>query len=120
RNVVISEIECMMYACRKKDKNTIYIRGFKQSLGFSTFPALATNKEFEKVKIIYPNIVKRNNVFETGFNNINPILHVPILISNLSNIDNKKDILMYHEALTTSISNIAESMDKERMSLNTV
>src|SRR5699024_9389923 len=31
KNVVISEIECMMYACRKKDENTIYIRGFKHN-----------------------------------------------------------------------------------------
>ena len=119
KNIFISELECMMYACRKKDENTIYVRGFKESLGFATFPASATNNEFNKVKEIYPNIVKRNNILETGFSNINPILHVPILISNLSNIDNKKDILMYHDALTKSISNIAESMDKERMSLNT-
>lgn len=118
KNIVISEMECMMYACRKKDNNTIYIRGFKHNLGFSTFPSIAIDRELERVKEIYPNIVKRQNVIETGFSNINPILHVPILISNLSNIDNKNNILMYYEALTNSIGKIVESLDKERMSLN--
>lgn len=118
KEVVISEMECMMYACRKQNNSTIYIRGLKHNLGFSTFPAVATEKELSKVKNIYPNITIRNNVFETGFSNINPILHVPILISNISNIENNKDLLMYHEGLTKSTGNISELMDQERMKLN--
>src|SRR5699024_1192696 len=120
RNITVSEMECMMYACRKKDENTIYIRGFKHNLGFSTFPSVERDKEFEVVKEIYPNIIKRSNVLETGFSNINPILHVPILISNLSIIDRKEDVLMYHEALTESIGNIVDSLDRERMLLNQI
>lgn len=120
KDVIISEMECMMYACRKKNGNTIYVRGFKHNLGFSTFPSMEMNKEFDRVKKIYPNIVKRQNVIETGFSNINPILHVPILLYNLSNIDNRRDILMYHEALSKSIGKIAKSIDNERMSLNNI
>ncbi len=118
KDIIVSELECMMYACRKKDHNTVYIRGYKKNLGFSTFPSVFLNDEFEKIQKIYPDMIKRKNIIETGMSNINPILHVPILLSNLSLIDKKQNILMYHEALTSSIGNIAKSLDRDRCSLN--
>src|SRR5699024_9915366 len=118
-NIVISEMECMMYACRKQNDSTIYIRGFKYNLGFSSFPSVSTDVEIEKVRKIYPNLIKRNNILETGFSNINPILHVPILVSNISNVENGKETLMYYEGLTKSIGELSELMDQERMELNT-
>ncbi|MFD1037264.1 NAD/NADP octopine/nopaline dehydrogenase family protein [Virgibacillus byunsanensis] len=118
KDVIISEFECMMYACRKIKSDTVYIRGYKYNLGFSTFPSSQTDKVFNKVKNIYPEIIKRNNVLETGMSNCNPILHVPILLFNLSLIDNKINTLMYHEAFTNSIGNIITRLDEERCSLN--
>lgn len=118
KDIVVSEMECMMYACRKKDSDTVYVRGYKQNLGFSTFPSIRLKNEYKRVKKIYPGIIQRNNIIETGMSNINAVLHVPIIISNLSLIDRKKDILMYHEALTNSVGIISSAMDQERCSLN--
>lgn len=118
KDIIISEMECMMYACRKKNDTTVYIRGYKKNLGFSTFPSVCTDAEFQKIQKIYPYIIKRNSIIETGMSNINPVLHVPILLSNLSLIDNKENILMYHEALTHSVENIVNGLDEDRCSLN--
>jgi len=118
--VIISETESMMYACRKKDPKTIWIRGYKHNLGVAVFPAKLTENVFRKLKEIYPTFIKRKNVLETSLSNANPILHVPIMLFNLSNIDNKKEIPFYHEALTESIGKIVEKLDWERLSLNKI
>lgn len=118
KDVVVSEMECMMYACRKMNQDTVYIRGYKHHLGFATFPASETEIVFQKVKEIYPFLIKRRNVIETGMSNCNPILHVPILLFNLSLIDHKIDTLMYHEALTLSIGKIIAQLDQERCAIN--
>jgi len=118
--VIICETESMMYACRKKDPKTIWIRGYKHNLGVAVFPTKLTENVYQKLKEIYPTFIKRKNVLETSLSNVNPILHVPIMLFNLSNIDNKKEMLFYHEALTESIGKIVEKLDEERLSLNKI
>lgn len=119
-NIIVSEFESMMYACRKINAHTVYVRGYKHHLGFATFPSIQTSTAFYKVREIYPHIELRNNVLETGLSNSNPISHVPIMLFNLSLIDNKAEPLMYHEAFTKSIEVIIEKLDQERTALNNI
>jgi len=116
----IAEAESMMYACRKKDDYSVWIRGFKHKLGIALFPEKDSDNAFSTLKEIYPNFCKRNNVIETSFSNVNPILHIPIMLFNLSNIDNEIDCLFYHKALTNSICKVVEALDKERMAINRI
>lgn len=118
KDIKIAEAESMMYACRKKDEISVWIRGYKHNLGIAVFPAKDTELVYSKLKKIYPTFIYRNNVLETSLSNANPILHIPIMLFNLSNIENKKDMLFYHECLTESIGKIVDKIDEERMALN--
>ncbi|PID58366.1 hypothetical protein CSB45_04680, partial [candidate division KSB3 bacterium] len=116
----IGETECMMYACRKKDPTTIWIRGYKHHLGFAAFPAKDTDAMLTTIQPIYPTYVPRKHVLETGLSNPNPFVHVPLMLFNLSNIENAVDILMYHTAFTESVGSIVAALEAERLSLNAV
>lgn len=120
KKIKIAETESLMYACRKKDPTTIWVRGYKHKLGFAVFPSMDNDSVFSKIKNIYPTFVKRNNVLETSLSNANAILHIPIMLFNLSNIENKVDILFYHEAFTESIGKLVKKLDEERLSLNKI
>jgi len=84
----IVEFECMMYACRKKAANHIWIRGYKHNLGAAVFPARKKNI-LSEIKKLYPFIEEKNNVLETGLSNLNSIIHVPIMLFNMGCIDRK-------------------------------
>jgi len=118
KNVIIAETDCMIYATRKKDATTTWIRGYKQGMGLSAFPSINTDIALEKIRKIYPTITKRNNVLETGMSNPNTIAHVPIMLFNLGMIDNKMDVLMYHTAFSKSIGKIVAKLDEDRLSVN--
>lgn len=118
KNVIISETDCMLYATRKKDPTTVWLRGYKRSMGLAAFPSKNTDLVIEKIKNIYPTVIKRNNVLETGLSNSNTIEHIPIMLFNLGIVENKMDVLMYHEAFTEAIGKIVSKLDEERMSVN--
>jgi len=116
----IGETECMMYACRKKDPTTIWVRGYKHHLGFAAFPATDTETMLHTVQSIYPTFIPRQHVLETGLSNPNPFVHAPLMLFNLSNIENNLDILMYHTAFTEAIGNIVTKLEEERLALNAI
>lgn len=118
KNVIIGEMECLMYATRKENSTTSWIRGYKHNMGLAVFPSIKTDFVYDKMKQLYPYIVKRNNVLETGLSNLNTIAHIPIMLFNIGIIENKMDVLFYWQAFTNSIGKIVEKLDEERMSIN--
>lgn len=116
--IYLAEAECMVYATRKDDPTTIFIRGYKRNLGIAAFPAKNNQLVFDKLKEFYPDLLLRSNVLETGLSNPNATNHAPILLLNLSMIDHERDVLIYHEALSSSVGKVLDRLDQERMALN--
>ncbi len=117
-DVKLAEADCMVYAVRKEktDKGPgVWIRGYKQNLGVAAFPSRDTDAVFRVLANIYPDLVKRNNILETGLSNVNPFVHIPIGLFNFGDIERKTELQLYYEALTPSIANVIEKMDAERM-----
>ena len=118
KDVHIVEFECMMYACRKKDSTSVWARGYKHGLGCAFFPSCDSDEVFNRLKEVYPILVKRNNVIETWLSNINTIVHTSLMMLNANSIDNKRDMLFYRECLTDSVENLMEKLEKERLGIN--
>jgi opine dehydrogenase len=118
--VYVAEAETMMYACRKKDSTTIWVRGNKQCLPVAAFPAADTDHVLSRAAKIYPRFIKAANVLVTGLSNLNTILHLPVMLANISNADNKADVLIYHAGMTPGVGNIIDKMEEERIALKQV
>ncbi len=117
-DVKLAEADCMIYAVRKEKTEKgpgVWIRGYKRNLGVGAFPARDTDAVFAVLADIYPSLIKRNNILETGLCNVNPFVHVPIGLLNFGDIERKTEMQLYYEALTPSIGNVIEKMDAERM-----
>lgn len=120
KHVWIAEFECMMYACRKKDAGSVWIRGYKHDLGCAVFPSENSNEIFERLQYIYPILTKYNNVIETGISNPNTTMHVSLMMFNLADIDNEYDRLFYRECFTPFVQNFLDELDAERLALNKI
>ena len=114
-NVAFAEFDCMMYACRKKDATSIWLRGYKHNLGCGVFPADRSDAVLTKIKELYPTYRKRENVLASGLSNPNGVTHVPLMLFNISNVEAGRDMLFYRECLTPSIAHFIEKLDEERM-----
>lgn len=115
KNIRFAELDCMMYACRKQNSTSVWLRGYKHNLGVGVFPAKDTEETLKELKEIYPIFRERENVLAAGLSNPNFVLHVPIMLSNVANIDAKRDLLFYRECVTETVAMIMEKIDDERM-----
>lgn len=117
-DVIFAEAECMIYACRKKDPATIWIRGYKKGLRIAALPSKYNNKVMELIQQAYPEVLPGENIIETGLSNPNPIIHTPIMSLNAGLIDRTKgDFLFYNEGMTPGIARVIEAIDYERLSV---
>lgn len=116
--VIVGETNTLAYACRKNDATSVWLRGYKKEVLFAAFPGKYTDFVLEKTRHVYPSFTKASSIWATGLSAPNCLMHIPIMLGNAANIDNQKDVLFYHEALTESIGKIMDAMDEERMALN--
>lgn len=118
KNIIFAEAECMIYACRKKDPTTIWIRGYKKGLRISAFPSKHNNRVIELAKQMYPEVRPAQNILETGSSNPNSIIHVPIMVLNAGLVDRSNvDFLFYKEGLTPIVGKVIEAIDSERIAI---
>jgi opine dehydrogenase len=120
KKVTIAEAECMMYACRRKSPTTVWLRGFKRYLGLAAFPATETDRVLAKMKELYEYTIKNPDVLATGLSNLNFLVHLPVVLGNISNIENGTEAMFYYSGMTPAIGRIIDAMEAERMSLRKV
>lgn len=118
KNLKVAEFSCMMYATRKKDAKSVYIRGYKHNLGFSVFPSEGQEEIFKRMQAIYPILIPYGNIIETGLSNLNTFIHTPIMMGNIAGIQSQADLLFYRECLTEGIGYLADALDRERLQFN--
>ena len=114
----IAEFECMMYACRKKDETSVWIRGYKRNLGCGIFPRTNSKPILERLQALYPNLIDRGNVLEVAMCNPNMVAHVPTMLFSASNIDQKEDRLFYVQCMSESVGRVMDQLNEERMQIN--
>ncbi|MGM9572844.1 MAG: NAD/NADP octopine/nopaline dehydrogenase family protein [Hominicoprocola sp.] len=118
KDVVFAEAECMIYACRKTDPSTIFIRRYKKALRYAALPATQTPRVMEIIHQIYPEAEAAANVLETGLSNPNPTQHPPIMILNAGLIERTGgDFLFYNEGVTHGVVNVIDAVDRERIAV---
>jgi opine dehydrogenase len=118
KDVVFAEAECMIYACRKKDPVTIWIRGYKKGLRIAALPAHHNNRVMSLIQQVYPDVLPGHNIIETGLSNSNSIVHTPIMVLNAGLLERTKgDFLFYREGFTPKVGDVIDAMDRERLAI---
>jgi opine dehydrogenase len=88
------------------------------NLRCAAFPAKHTADVVKEMQEIFPNIVAAANVLETGFSNINAIMHPAGMLGNAGWIEKTGgDFLWYYEGVTPAIGKWIDAVDGERLEI---
>lgn len=115
--VRLAETSCMIYACRKAGAAQVLIRGYKKGLCLAALPSSQTDDVMDVITRAYPDMVRADNVLETGLGNVNPYFHPPIALCNAARIESGEKFRFYYEGSTRGVCRIADSLDAERIAL---
>ena len=116
--VTLCETTTLTYICRMEGPATVGIYSATTRLRFAALPAIDTAKAAALVRRFFPNIEPVANVLETGFMNINAVLHVAGTLMNAGWIEfTGGNFLFYREAVTPSVGRVIERLDEERIAV---
>jgi opine dehydrogenase len=84
----------------------------------AAFPAKHTANLVKEIQEVFPNVVAAANVLETGFANINAIMHPAGILGNAGWIEKTGgDFLYYREGITPAIGAWIDAIDRERLEI---
>jgi len=116
--IIVGEMACLIYGCRKGLKGSVEIRSIKKGMQAAALPASNNKMVLDLLHEIYPDILPAKNILITGLCNINTVSHPTISLMNLGRIeDTKGDFLFYFQGSTPSVGKLIEAMDEERISV---
>jgi len=118
REVSISELASLPYACRISNYNTVEIYGHKKKLKMATWPTKCNPDMLQIMNELMDMFFQGKNVLEVSLDNINSVLHpLPVLL-NIGAIEkNSAQFRHYIDGISPSISENIQKMDLERLAI---
>jgi len=114
-DVQLCETVTLTYICRMPQFGRVEVYRRTTNLRCAAFPGKHTATLVPEIQRVFPNIVPAVNVMETGFANINAIMHPAGMLGNAGWIEKTNgDFLYYREGITPSIGSWIDAVDEER------
>jgi len=116
--VKLCETVTLTYICRMPEPGRVEIYRRTTNLRCAAFPSKFTGELVSEIQVVFPNIIAAENVLETGFCNINAIMHPAGMLGNAGWIEKTGgDFYYYHEGITPTIAAWIEEVDEERLEI---
>lgn len=117
-DITIAETTLLPLASKIAGPEYVKISRIKSKIRIATYLTSKTSFVYRNLRSSLPQLFPGNNVLETSLENFNPILHVPIALFNLGEIEKKENTFkFYHEGISPKIVRIIDAVDTERMKL---
>jgi opine dehydrogenase len=117
----VTPVESMslLYATRATEPGVVNCIGVKGQLPVAALPASRTLSFLKKIGPVFPQFAAADNVWATSVNNLNPIVHPPMVLFSAGRIESTggKGWNLYADGATESVARVMLAMDAERMSL---
>ena len=113
------ETVSLLYATRAIEPGKVACIGLKSHLPVAALPAGRTSEFLDLINPVFPEFVAAENVWTTSVNNVNPIVHPPMVLFNAGRIEatGGKGWNLYADGATECVTQIMMAMDAERMAL---
>jgi opine dehydrogenase len=116
--VKLCETVTLTYICRMPRSARVEIYRRTTHLRCAAFPGKDTSDLVREIQKIFPNVIPAANVLETGFANINAIMHPAGMLGNAGWIEKTGgDFYYYREGITRAIAAWIEEVDRERLEI---
>ncbi|HMF47707.1 MAG TPA: NAD/NADP octopine/nopaline dehydrogenase family protein [Candidatus Saccharimonadales bacterium] len=114
----LCETVTLTYICRMPQPGQVEIYRRTTNLRCAALPGKHTDALVGEIQSVFSNVVAAANVLETGFSNINAIMHPAGMLGNAGWIEKTGgDFLYYREGITPAIGAWIDALDQERLAI---
>ena len=113
------ETMSLLYAVRAPEPGTVVCAGVKSMLPTAALPCRRTAEFIHKIAPVFPQFKKAPNVWLTSVNNLNPIVHPPMVLFNAGRIEATGGVgwNLYADGATESVARVMTALDEDRMAV---
>ncbi len=113
------ETMSLLYATRAIQPGKVACLGVKAVLPTAALPCSRTEAFISKIKPVFPQFQPAENVWFTSVNNLNPIVHPPMVLFNAGRIESTggEGWNLYADGATESVVRMMLAMDADRMAI---
>lgn len=116
--IQLCETVTLTYICRMPQFGRVEIYRRTANLRCAAFPGKFTASLVPELQSVFPNLLGAANVMETGFANINAVMHPAGMLGNAGWIEKTGgDFLYYREGITPAIGAWIDAVDGERIEI---
>ncbi len=116
--VRLCETVTLTYICRMPRPAEVEVYRRTTNLRCAAFPGDDTSDLVAEIAAVFPNVIAAENVLETGFSNINAIMHPAGMLGNAGWIEKTGgDFFFYRQGVTPAIASWIEAVDQERLEI---
>jgi opine dehydrogenase len=118
-SVVVAETSTLPYAARLIEPGSVFIHNrLKGGLYIAALPSKANEKVFKMVKPVHNTMEMVDNVWQTTFQNANPVIHPAISLLNVALIERTQgNFLFYEEGVTPAVGRLIKAVDDEKIAI---
>lgn len=117
-SIKLAETYTLFYACRCESPGVANIFGIKSEMPIASMPSDDVDYIINLLKDPYPELIKAQNVLETGLANLNAVMHpIPVLLNTGWIEATKGNFRFYYDGYTPHIVKMIEKIDKERIEI---
>lgn len=116
--IALCETVTLTYICRMPEAGKVEVYRRTTNLRAAALPGKFTAELVGELQSVFPNVVAAANVLETGFSNINAVMHPAGMLGNAGWIEKSGgDFLYYREGITPAIGAWIDALDRERVEI---
>lgn len=115
--IILAETGAMIFMANAYEIGKVNVLGIKNQVSISTINPDDVDILINDLKNIFPQLKKKNSIYETSLSATNPVIHVPLTIFNLARIEEGQDFSFYGEGVSKSAIAYIEAIDTERVSI---
>jgi len=117
-DVKLGETVTLTYICRMPEPGRVEIYRRTTHLRCAAFPGKDSGTLVREIQEIFPNVIAAKNVLETGFANINAIMHPAGMLGNAGWIEKTGgNFLWYRDGITPAVGAWVDAVDQERLQI---
>lgn len=119
-DVRICETNTNTYICRLTGPAEVTVYGLARKVLFGAIPGKHTKELAETIGVLYPFISPVESVLDTGFANVNAIMHPAGMLLNAGWIESTGgDFAFYYDGTTPAVGRVIDAVDRERLAVMT-
>ncbi|HCU07689.1 MAG TPA: opine dehydrogenase [Clostridiales bacterium] len=117
--IVVAETSTLPYAARLVEPGTVFIHNrLKGGLYIAALPSSCNQQVFDLVHPVHDTMELVDNVWQTSFQNANPVIHPAVSLLNVALIERTGgDFLFYEEGVTPAVGRLIKSVDDEKIAI---